>query len=60
MEAGAGYGGTSAQEKSEMSRNASCGGAVRHHYATIKVLTVPGFDRWTFDSIKKAMARFGL
>ena len=60
MEATAGYGGTHAQEKSEMPGNASSGGAVRHRYTTIKVLSVPGFDRRTFDSIKKMMARFGL
>ena len=29
-------------------------------YTTIKVLTVPGIDRRTFDSIKKMMARFDL
>ena len=51
--------GTSAREKSGMPGNASCGGAVRHRYTTIEVLTVPGFDRRTFDSIKK-MARFDL
>ena len=60
MESASGYGGSSAREKSEMPGNASCGGAVRHRYTTIKPLTVPGFDRRTFDSVKKMMARFGL
>ena len=56
MVAVASYGGTSAQEKSEMPAAAA-------PYVTVisdKFLTVPGFDHKTFDFIKKMTARFGL